>query len=41
MYKINEKEYDCSVAVTVDIFNDKWKLSIIWHLLDNEKDLKI
>lgn len=29
MYKINEKEYDCSVAVTVDIFNDKWKLSIM------------
>lgn len=40
MYKINEKEYDCSVAVTVDIFNDKWKLSIIWHLLDNEKRFK-
>ena len=40
MYKINEKEYDCSVAVTVDIFNDKWKLSIIWQLLDNEKRFK-
>lgn len=40
MYKINEKEYDCSVAVTVDIFNDKWKLSIIWHLLDKAKRFK-
>ena len=40
MYKINDKEYDCSVAVTVDIFNDKWKLSIILHLLDNEKRFK-
>jgi DNA-binding HxlR family transcriptional regulator len=40
MYKINDKEYDCSVAVTVDIFNDKWKLSIIWHLLDDAKRFK-
>lgn len=40
MYKINEKEYKCSVAVTLDIFNDRWKLAIIWHLLDGEKRFK-
>jgi len=40
MYKINDKEYPCSVALTVDIFNDKWKLSIIWNLLSEEKRFK-
>ena len=40
MFYINNKEYKCSVAVTLDIFNDRWKLSIIWHLLDGEKRFK-
>ncbi len=40
MYKINDKEYECSVAVTLDIFNDKWKLSIIWNLLNDPKRFK-
>ena len=40
MYYINDKEYKCSVAVTLDIFNDRWKLAIIWHLLDNKKRFK-
>lgn len=40
MYYINNKEYKCSVAVTLDIFNDRWKLSIIWHLLDKNKRFK-
>jgi len=40
MYKINDKEYQCTVAVTVDIFNDKWKLSIIWNLLNGNKRFK-
>jgi len=40
MYKINDKEYNCSVALTSDIFNDKWKLSIIWHLLSEKKRFK-
>lgn len=40
MYYINDKEYKCSVAVTLDIFNDRWKLAIIWHLLDGEKRFK-
>lgn len=40
MYKINNKEYQCSVAVTLDIFNDKWKLSIIWNLLAEPKRFK-
>lgn len=40
MYYINDKEYRCSVAVTLDIFNDRWKLAIIWHLLDGDKRFK-
>ncbi|WP_333803962.1 winged helix-turn-helix transcriptional regulator [Sulfurospirillum sp.] len=40
MYYINEKEYDCSVAVTLDVFNDRWKLAIIWHLLEKNKRFK-
>ena len=40
MYYINDKEYKCSVAVTLDIFNDRWKLSIIGHLLDGKKRFK-
>ena len=40
MYYINDKEYKCSVSVTLDIFNDRWKLAIIWHLLENNKRFK-
>lgn len=40
MYIINDKEYKCSVSVTLDILNDRWKLAIIWHLLDEEKRFK-
>ncbi|HIP30615.1 MAG TPA: transcriptional regulator [Sulfurospirillum arcachonense] len=40
MYFVNDKEYKCSVSITLDIFNDRWKMTIIWHLLDNEKRFK-
>ena len=40
MYKINEQEYECPVAVTLSIFNDKWKLSVIWSLIDSPKRFK-
>ena len=40
MYYINDKGYKCSVSVTLDIFNDRWKLAIIWHLLDNDMRFK-
>lgn len=40
MYYINDKEYKCSVSVTLDIFNDRWKLAIIWHLMDCDKRFK-
>lgn len=40
MYRVNGKEYVCSVAIAQDIFNDKWKLRIIWHLLEGEKRYK-
>lgn len=40
MFHINDKTYQCSVSVTLDIFNDRWKLAIIWHLLDSDKRFK-
>jgi len=40
MYIVNNQTYYCPVSITNDIFNDKWKLSIIWHLLDGEKRYK-
>jgi len=40
MYYINEKEYVCSVDVTLDIFNDRWKMKIIWFLLEGDKRFK-
>ena len=40
MYYVNDKEYKCSVAVTLDIFNDRWKLTIIWQLLKKPKRFK-
>ncbi len=40
MYYINDKSYKCSVSVTLDIFNDRWKLAIIWHLMKEEKRFK-
>ncbi len=40
MYYINDKKYKCTVSVTLDIFNDRWKLAIIWHLLDSDKRFK-
>lgn len=40
MYYVNDKEFKCSVGVTLDIFNDKWKMSVIWHLLDSDKRFK-
>ena len=40
MYIVNEKEFVCPVSVTNDVFNDKWKLAIVWHLLDGEKRYK-
>ncbi|MBN1840342.1 MAG: helix-turn-helix transcriptional regulator [Campylobacterales bacterium] len=40
MYIVNDKEYKCSVLIVQDIFNDKWKLGIIWHLMDGEKRYK-
>ncbi|DAB32760.1 MAG: hypothetical protein PWQ42_778 [Sulfurospirillum sp.] len=40
MYKVNGKEYQCSISIVQDIFNDKWKLGIIWHLMDGAKRYK-
>lgn len=40
MYSINNKEFKCSVTLTLDVFNDQWKLGIIWHLLKGEKRYK-
>lgn len=40
MYLVNGKEYKCAIAIAKDIFNDKWKLGIIWHLLEGKKRYK-
>ena len=40
MYEVNGKEYTCAISIAQDIFNDKWKLGIIWHLLEGEKRYK-
>lgn len=40
MYIVNNKEYNCAISIAQDIFNDKWKLCIIWHLLSGEKRYK-
>ncbi len=40
MYRVNGKEYQCSISIVQDIFNDKWKLGIIWHLMDGAKRYK-
>lgn len=40
MYHINDKQYECPVSVTLDIFNDRWKLAVIWYLLEKDKRYK-
>ena len=40
MHYINDKEYSCSVSITLDIFNDRWKMAIIWFLLEEDKRFK-
>lgn len=40
MHYINDKEYSCSVDITLDIFNDRWKMKIIWYLLEGDKRFK-
>ena len=40
MHQINGKEYSCPVSITLDIFNDRWKLAIIWYLLEENKRFK-
>lgn len=40
MYLINNKEYKCSIDIVQDIFNDNWKLKIIWYLLKGERRYK-
>lgn len=40
MYRVNGKEYQCSIMIVQDIFNDKWKIGIIWHLMDGAKRYK-
>jgi len=40
MYYVNDKEYTCSISITIDIFNDSWKLAIIWFLFESDKRYK-
>lgn len=32
-----QKFYDCSLELSMDLIGGKWKLIILWHLLDGEK----
>lgn len=41
MYHINNKTYECPIELTLDVFNDKWKLLIIWELLKGNKRFKV
>lgn len=35
-----EDKKACPINITLDIFNDKWKLFIIWNLLNGKKRFK-
>lgn len=32
-----QKKYRCSLELTMDLIGGKWKLIILWHLLDGTK----
>ena len=32
-----QKNYNCALELTMDLIGGKWKLIILWHLLDNAK----
>lgn len=34
------KEYKCPAIVTIDIFNDRWKIEIIWFLREYNNKFK-
>jgi len=40
MINVDDKEYDCPVDIFIDIFNDRFKLYIVWHLQDSPKRFK-
>lgn len=40
MIKIDTKEYGCPMDVFNDIFNDKYKMYIVWQLQDGPKRFK-
>ena len=31
------ENYNCSLELTMDLIGGKWKLIILWHLLDSSK----
>lgn len=32
-----QENYNCALELTMDLIGGKWKLIILWHLLDNSK----
>ncbi len=40
MIQIDNKEYGCPVDIFSDIFNDRYKMYIVWHLQDGPKRFK-
>jgi len=36
-YRINEKTYQCPTELTLAMIGGKWKLIILWHLVNEKK----
>lgn len=36
-YRINEKTYQCPTELTLAVIGGKWKIIILWHLVDEKK----
>lgn len=37
MFTVKGKDYDCYIALTLDLIGGKWKTLILWYLLDGKK----